>query len=120
MITPFLTSGIDPLSIVMFILVQIGGRFLKFELTKAQERIIQNNIVQTLILFAIVLIATKDFVTTIIIVSVTYICINILFNENHRYNVLSKKWLHNENIIILDSKNISLKEKYYNNIKNII
>ena len=120
MINPFLNSGIEPLSVFMFILVQIGGRFLKFDLTKAQEKLIQNNIVQTLIFFAIVLIATRDVLTTIVIVLVTYICINILFNENHKYNVLSKKWLHEENIITLDTTTISLKDKYYNNIKNII
>lgn len=111
-------GNIEPLSIVMFILVQIGGRFLKFDLTKAQEKLIQNKLVQACILFAIVFIASKNFITSLIVVCVAYICIYILFNENSRFNILSKQWLHSEKLI--DSKLTSLKDVYYNNIRNVL
>lgn len=119
MINPILDGNIEPLSILMFVLVQIGGRFLKFDLTKGQEKLIQNNIVQAVIFFAIVFIATKNLLTTVVIVSVVYISMNILFNENHKFNVLSKNWLKKENLIS-DDNHISIKDLYYNNFKNIL
>ena len=86
-------EGIEPLSILFLILVQFGGRYLKIELTPAQQKIINNAIFQTILLFSIVYMATKSFAKSVIIVSLIYISINVLFNENHKYNVLSKKWL---------------------------
>ena len=43
-------EGIEPLSIFFLILVQFGGRYLKIELTPAQQKIINNSIFQYLIL----------------------------------------------------------------------
>jgi hypothetical protein len=117
----FLTgiNNIEPLSIFFLILVQFGGRYLKIELTPAQQKLINNSIFQSVLLFSLVYMATKDLTKSIIIIIVLYIFINILFNENNKYNVLSKKWLIEEKI--LKEKNFkSLKEIYKNNIQKII
>jgi len=110
---------LEPLSIIFLILVQIGGRYLKIELTPAQQKIINNVVIQSIILFAIILMATKNIANSLIIVCFTYLCINILFNENHKYNILSKKWLIEENIISNNDYK-SLKEIYIKNISSII
>jgi hypothetical protein len=110
---------LEPLSIIFLILVQIGGRYLKIELTPAQQKIINNVVIQSIILFAIILMATKNIANSLIIVCFTYLCINILFNENHKYNILSKKWLIEENIIS-GNEYKSLKDIYINNISRII
>lgn len=110
---------IEPLSMIFLILVQIGGRFLKIELTPAQQKIINNVIIQSIILFAIILMATKNIVNSLIIVCFIYLCVNILFNENHKYNILSKKWLVEENIISSNDYK-SLKDIYKKNISTII
>ena len=112
-------TTLEPLSIIFLILVQIGGRYLKIELTPAQQKIINNVVIQSIILFAIILMATKNIANSLIIVCFTYLCINILFNENHKYNILSKKWLIDENIISGNDYK-SLKEIYINNISRII
>jgi len=112
-------TTLEPLSIIFLILVQIGGRYLKIELTPAQQKIINNVVIQSIILFAIILMATKNIVNSLIIVCFTYLCINILFNENHKYNILSKKWLIEENIISGNDYK-SLKDIYINNISKII
>lgn len=112
-------ATIEPLSMIFLILVQVGGRYLRIELTPAQHKIINNVVVQSIILFAIILMATKNIGNTLIIVCFVYLCVNILFNENHKYNVFSKKWLIDENII--SSKNYkSLKDVYLKNITTII
>jgi hypothetical protein len=117
----FLTgiNNIEPLSILFLILVQFGGRYLKIELTPAQQKLINNSIFQSVLLFSLIYMATKDLFKSIVIMAVLYIFINILFNENNKYNVLSKKWLIEEKI--LEDKNFkSLKEIYKNNIQKII
>jgi hypothetical protein len=110
---------IEPLSMIFLILVQIGGRFLKIELTPAQQKIINNVVIQSIILFAIILMATKNIVNSLIIVCFIYLCVNILFNENHKYNILSKRWLVEENIISSNDYK-SLKDIYKKNISTII
>lgn len=110
---------IEPLSMIFLILVQIGGRFLKIELTPAQQKIINNVIIQSIILFAIILMATKNIVNSLIIVCFIYLCVNILFNENHKYNILSRRWLIQENIISSNDYK-SLKDIYKKNISTII
>jgi hypothetical protein len=112
-------TTLEPLSIIFLILVQIGGRYLKIELTPAQQKIINNVVIQSIILFAIILMATKNIANSLIIVCFTYLCINILFNENHKYNILSKKWLIEENIISGNDYK-SLKDIYITNISRII
>jgi hypothetical protein len=115
------TEGItlEPLSMIFLILVQIGGRYLKIELTPAQQKIVNNVVIQSVILFAIILMATKNVANSLIIVCFIYLCANILFNENHKYNILSKKWLIEENILS-GSDYKSLKELYIKNISSII
>jgi hypothetical protein len=110
---------LEPLSMIFLILVQIGGRYLKIELTPAQQKIVNNVVIQGVILFAIILMATKNVANSLIIVCFIYLCANILFNENHKYNILSKKWLIEENIIS-GSDYKSLKELYIKNISSII
>jgi hypothetical protein len=112
-------ATIEPLSMIFLILVQVGGRYLKIELTPAQQKIMNNNVIQSLILFAIILMATKNIGNSLIIVLFIYLCANILFNENHKYNILSKKWLIDENIISSNNYK-SLKDTYLKNIATII
>jgi len=112
-------ATIEHLSMIFLILVQVGGRYLKIELTPAQQKIINNGVIQSIILFAIILMATKNIGNSLIIVCFIYLCVNILFNENHKYNILSKKWLLEENIISISNYK-SLKEIYLKNINTII
>jgi len=72
-----------------------------------------------MILFALIYVTTKNVLTSITIVALVYLFVHILFNENHKYNILSKQWLKNENFIT-DGNYMSLKEIYLKNISNIL
>lgn len=111
-------SALEPVSMLFLIIVQIGGRYLKIDLTPAQQKLINNTVFQSIIMFSIILMATKNIAKSLIIVCFIYICVNILFNENHRYNILSKKWLIDEKIINKD-KYKSLKDLYIKNIYEV-
>lgn len=111
-------NTLEPISMIFLIIVQIGGRYLKIDLTPAQQKLINNTVFQSVIMFSIILMATKNIAKSLIIVCFIYICVNILFNENHKYNILSKKWLMDEKIINKD-KYKSLKELYIKNIYDV-
>ena len=110
---------LEPLSILFLIIVQLGGRYLKIDLTPAQQKLINNSIFQSIILFSIILMSTKSLTNSIIIIFVIYVFIHILFNEHHKYNILSKKWLYDEKIIVDDKYN-KIKEIYIKNINDIV
>ena len=60
--------------------------------------------------------STKNIFLSFTILILSLAIFKILFNENHKYNILSKEWLKNEGFIT-DADIISLKSLYYHNIK---
>ncbi len=106
----------DPILMISLIFMQIGAKYLDLQLTEFQKKIIKNNFVQALILFGIVYIPVRDVFKSIIIVCIIYLVIHVLFNENHKLNIYSKRWLYNEGII---KEYENLKDKYYEKINKI-
>jgi len=107
---------LDPLFVISIILMQVGARYLDFGLTNFQEKLIKNNFAQAIILFAIIYIAVRDVIKTALIVTLIYLIIYVLFNEKHKLNIFSKKWLYNEGII---KEYEDLKNKYYDKISKL-
>jgi hypothetical protein len=89
----------DPISILMILLFQFGNRFAKINLTKAQEKILVHPITQFAMFLCIAYYSTKNIITSLLIISIAYLFLNVWFNENHKYNILSEKWLISEKII---------------------
>jgi hypothetical protein len=63
-------------------LLNMGGRFLPFEITKGQEKFLNQPMFRRLIIFVIFFVATRNFVTAAWLAIVVIICIGYLFNEN--------------------------------------
>ena len=108
--------SLDPLLILSLVVMNIGAKFLDIKLTDFQQKLIKNHIVQSLILFSMIYIGTRDILKSIIIVGIIYLLIYVLLNENHEFNIYSKKLLYNEGII---QKYNNIKDKYYLNIAKI-
>lgn len=108
--------SVDPLLIISLVIMNIGAKFLDIKLTDFQQKLIKNHIVQALILFSIVYIGTRDIFKAILIVGAIYLLIYVLLNENHQFNIYSKKLLYNEGII---QNYNDIKDKYYLNISRI-
>ena len=70
---------LEPLSILFLIIVQLGGRYLKIDLTNAQQKLINNSLFQGIILFSIILMSTKNLTNSIIIIFVSQPIVNLLF-----------------------------------------
>jgi len=106
----------DPFSLIIVFLFHMGNRFLKINLTKAQENLVAHPIAQVAMYFCIIYYSTKNIYHTIAIVSIAYVVLNVLFNENHKYNMLSEKWLVEQNI---RETNKEYKENYKNMLHTI-
>jgi hypothetical protein len=63
-------------------LLNMGGRFLPFEVTKGQEKFLNQPMFRRLIIFVIFFVATRNFVTATWLALVVILCIGYLFNEN--------------------------------------
>ena len=96
--------------------MQVGAKYLDLQLTDFQKKLIKNSFIQAIILFGIVYIPVRDVIKTTLIVALIYLIIYVLFNENHKLNVYSKRWLYNEGII---KEYQDLKNKYYNKIAEL-
>lgn len=116
MIETISIPSLDPLLILSLVVMNIGAKFLDIKLTDFQQKLIKNHLVQALILFSIVYIGTRDIIKAIIIVIMIYLLIYVLLNENHQFNIYSKRLLYNEGII---QNYNDIKDKYYLNIARI-
>ena len=106
----------DPVLIISLVLMQVGAKYLDLQLTDFQKKLIKNSFIQAIILFGIIYIPVRDVIKTALIVCLIYLIIYVLFNENHKLNVYSKRWLYNEGII---KEYENLKKKYYDKIATL-
>jgi|TARA_B100001758_G_C18415560_1_gene619275 hypothetical protein len=109
---------VDPISYLQLIFIHIGGRFLKFNITPVQEKILNSKITQGLIFYSLLLFSTKDATKAFIIVFISYLLLYFILNENSKYNMISKKWLI-KNKFIEDDNFISDKQLYLQGFKNL-
>ena len=73
----------SPYSIAAAIfLLNIGGRFLPFEVTKEQEKFLNQPIFRRLIIFVIFFVATRNIIIAAMLAFICILCIGYLFNEN--------------------------------------
>ena len=68
---------------IAILLTNIGGRYLNLDLTKREEKFLQQPIVRRLLVFFVAFIATKDIVISIIITLLFIIVVkrNKIFND---------------------------------------
>jgi hypothetical protein len=107
--------GFDPLISLSIILLQISNRFMRINITPAQEKILMHPLTQVAMYASIIYFTTKNILLTLFIVIVSYMFLVVLFNENHKLNVLPKSWLYKENLSDVPSE--SCKQKYINNLE---
>jgi len=106
-------SLIDPIYTLIFIVSNLGHRYIKHDITIAQDKILNHSVTQTFMYFSIVYFSTRNLPLSIVIVVITYLLFKVFLNENNRYNIFSKSWLYQNKII---DEYISDKDVYINNI----
>ena len=96
MATPIpMTTGVFPMfSILMF---HLGSRQLSFQFTETQQRLFKHPLVQALILLCMFYVSTKNITLSLILTIIYHMCIYILLNETHQYNIIPKSWIVDSN-----------------------
>jgi hypothetical protein len=67
---------------VAIFLINLGGRFLPFEITKEQEKFLNQPWFRRIIIFVIFFLATRNFITASWMALLVILCVGYLFNEN--------------------------------------
>lgn len=109
-----MSLAFDPLFSIAIILLQVANKYLKYDITKAQEKILMHPLMQFSMYFCIIYFSTKNVLLSLVIVLVSFILLHVLLNENHKYNILSPVWLFQEKIV--KEEVVSQKDVYKQNI----
>jgi len=75
---------------ISMLIAQIGARHLVFNFTDAQKKMITHPVSQGLILLGMFFVGTRNIYIALLSVTLYYLCIFILLNENHSFNILPK------------------------------
>lgn len=109
-----MSLAFDPLLSIAIIILQVANRYLKYDLTKAQEKILMHPFMQFCMYFCIIYFTTKNVPLSLIIVLVSFLLLHVLLNEHNKYNILPPSWLYKERLI--NEEVVSHKEVYKQNI----
>jgi hypothetical protein len=75
---------------VAIFLINLGGRFLPMEISKEQEKFLNQPWFRRTIIFVIFFLATRNFVTAAWMALIVILCVGYLFNENSSLCVFGK------------------------------
>ena len=87
---------------VMMIMLNVGSKYIKVELTKSQERFLQKNVFRQVMVFAILWMGTKDVITALIMTGIFHVLANHLLNEQSNFCIIPEKWRQFEEVLDLD------------------
>jgi hypothetical protein len=68
-----------------YLLMNLGGRYLSLELTKKQEAFLQLPVLRPVLLFAVLFIATRNFVVAVVGTFVVFFILWVAANEHSPY-----------------------------------
>lgn len=91
--------GLDFLGPMSTFFVQVGSRQMNLSFTDAQKRMFQLPLVQVFIMFFIFFSSTKKLTLAVLLTSLYYLTLNVLFNDKHPLNVIPRFWLRKEGFL---------------------
>ena len=77
---------------VAMLIVNIGSRYITLGLSKSQEEYIKAFVVRELLIFSIILMATRDIYIAVTMTAAFIILADYAFNENSSYCILPEKY----------------------------
>jgi hypothetical protein len=79
----------------IMILMNIGGRYVVNDISKSANNVLNTKIIRNILVFSMAFIATRDIISSIIIVLLFILVFRYFLNENSKYCILSKKYIIN-------------------------
>ena len=109
---------LDPVSIASTFLMHTGSRHLQLDLTEGQKRLVSHPIAKLCILFAMFYVSTRSIMWSFILMLLYVLTVNVLLNENHAWNILSRSWLLN-NGFLANQKEVNMTDMYLENVRRL-
>ena len=109
------TGLLTMFSVLMF---QIGSRQISFDLTDAQRQLFKHPGMHFVVVLCMFYIGTRRCIWAITLVIVYYLCLRILLNEKHPYNMFSKRWLRERGYLPENLQHDTV-QLYYDNLKKL-
>jgi hypothetical protein len=101
-----MSFNFDPLNLFAIFLMQLANRYMKFDLTENQEKLMMHPFTQIAMYTSVIYLTTRNMPITLLVIFISYTCIYILFNEKHYLNLISP----------INKSDESAKEIYKNNV----
>jgi len=89
---------------IMIIILNISSKFVSVKLSKSIESYLKNTFSRQLLVFTIAWMGTRDIYIALIVTIIFSICIDILWNENSPYCILSEEFTDYHLSLIEDSE----------------
>jgi len=103
----------------VMILLNIGSRFVKIEVSKSQEKYLKKSLGRHLMIFAISWLGTRDVLIALTITAIFNVLIGYLFNEKSRFCIIPHKHREFEDVLDIDGDG-EITEKDINKAMEII
>ena len=87
---------------VVMILLNIGSRFVKIEVSKSQEKYLKKSLGRHLMIFAVCWLGTRDILIALAVTAIFNVFIEYLFNEKSRFCIIPHKHREFEELLDFD------------------
>jgi hypothetical protein len=87
---------------IVMILLNIGSRYVKIDISKAQEQYLRKSLGRHILVFAISWMGTRDILIALAVTAIFNVFFDYLLNEESKLCIVPKKYREYENILDLD------------------
>ena len=95
----------------VMILLNIGSRYVKIDISKAQENYLRKSLGRHILVFAIIWMGIRDIIIALGLTAIFNIFIDYLLNEESRFCIIPHKYREYEHVLDLDGDGVVTKEE---------
>ena len=90
---------------IAMLLINVGAKYVDLRLSKTQEQALRNSLARELIIFAIVFMATREIIISLMLTGTFMILADFIFNEDSKFCVIPNHLRKIAMIVDLDGDN---------------
>lgn len=95
----------------VMILLNIGSRYVKIDISKAQEQYLKKSLGRHMLVFATTWLGTKDLLIALALTAIFNVFVDYLLNEESKFCIVPKKYRTFEEILDLDGDGVVTDEE---------
>jgi|TARA_B100001094_G_C17850457_1_gene632401 hypothetical protein len=95
----------------VMILLNIGSRYVKIDISKAQENYLRKSLGRHMLVFAIIWMGIRDIIIALGLTAIFNVFVDYLLNEDSRFCIIPHKYREYENILDLDGDGVVTEEE---------